>query len=133
MGCLLSSPVFIFLTLFTDPAKFQPALLHTAIVPQPVNFRRRIFQRNHHIQNASAVFTDEMAVRLQIRVKTIRPVCREFADLSQFYQQRKIPVHRTKADIGVFPADIHIDPVCRRMIFSSAQIILNAFPLSAVL
>ena len=85
MDSHLSSMTFRFYTFFTDAPELQPALFHMAAVPDGIHLQSKIFQWDHHIQNAAAVFAYKMTVRYQFRVKTVCSICCDLPDLPKLY------------------------------------------------
>ena len=55
-------------------------------------------------------------------IKMLRPVTTwNFDCFAKLYQQRKIPVNRSKTDIGKFLAHIHIDNISSWMVFAGGK------------
>ena len=55
-------------------------------------------------------------MRLQIPVEMIRrPLRCDSADLSLFFQNAQIPIHRSQAQRGMLGLEQPVDPLCRRM------------------
>ena len=79
-----------------------------------------------------ALPAEKVGVGFRMTVEAIGAVRRDFNNLAQFSQKRKIAVYGSQADIRKFLAYMQIDGIGSRMVVSGQQKPLDRFPLTAV-